>query len=424
MPTNRNCVDQLVEVANYLSEQQDAILNRWRASVEMDPKLQIAIGLEPAEFEGPVSSLLRFLNREIRSECILSNVCGDYEEAPVEAMLTQKEHAAMRLYGFSRWQHGYNMQQVILEWAHLNQILVQILNEYESLCYDQKRDENNFGLTVKAIALARLLAAQLCDAGYDQILTEFHQRQQTEVKEIVHNLSNALEQTVLLDQTRGQVLREAVHDLRGNLTAIRSAVSLINTAPPEIMGAVSDILYRGTESLHKMFNEMLDLSRLEAGKEDCHVEDFDASALILEICQNNEPLARQKGINLDVKGCTSLQAEGDVLKIRRVIQNLLLNAVKYTNEGCVTVDWEAINDDYWQLSIQDTGPGFTQRNETHTDALPERGEGIGLIIVRRLCLLLESRLEINSIKGEGTTFQIIWPRHYPTKENSLSAIQA
>jgi signal transduction histidine kinase len=146
-----------------------------------------------------------------------------------------------------------------------------------------------------------------------------------------------------------------------------------------------------------------------------------------------------------------LEVEGDRIKTLRLAQNLLLNALNYTHEGGVTVQWEAHGDagrPRWQISIADSGPGITQTTnapiaqaleeatrEAHgSDAAPQtpsaapdaaapaaagvqarvpvvHGEGIGLAIVKRLCELLEATLELES-RDVGTTFRVSLPRKY------------
>jgi signal transduction histidine kinase len=148
---------------------------------------------------------------------------------------------------------------------------------------------------------------------------------------------------------------------------------------------------------------------------------------------------------------------GDPVKIRRIAQNLLLNALKYTLHGGVKVTWsedEAEPDQRWVLCVQDTGPGLASGHfSSLTLALEEAtdeaqlteekaeqagdpsanvepvplldswssqlsnpapsGEGIGLSIVKRLCELLDAGLELVTEPGKGTTFRVTFPRRYP-----------
>ena len=133
---------------------------------------------------------------------------------------------------------------------------------------------------------------------------------------------------------------------------------------------------------------------------------------------------------------------GDAVKIRRIVQNLVLNAVKFTRDGGITVSWgdsDPHDHKRWVLSVSDTGPGFhsesgkplaqalTSTAEAATAApapsspeparsdrstVAEAGEGIGLSIVKRLCELLDASIEMKSVANVGTMFRILFPRHY------------
>ena len=146
---------------------------------------------------------------------------------------------------------------------------------------------------------------------------------------------------------------------------------------------------------------------------------------------------------LNASGTTPLRVEGDRVKVRRIAQNLLLNALKYTKRGGITLTWAdtAANDDgRWFFTIDDSGPGFhvgpgapivnalssatSEANASHPsgDTAPledprpvgqPQGEGIGLAIVKRLCDLLNATVELETVIDQGTTVRILVPRHYP-----------
>ena len=157
-----------------------------------------------------------------------------------------------------------------------------------------------------------------------------------------------------------------------------------------------------------------------------------------QLCEGIRPLAQQRRLFLRCEGPPGFAAEGDAVKIRRIAQNLILNAVKFTREGGITVSWgdsDAHDPKRWALSIQDTGPGFhTSAGKPLAQVLEvnpgleggnppvsgaetspsrdETGEGIGLSIVKRLCEMLDATIEMESIVDVGTTFRIHFPRKY------------
>ncbi len=176
-----------------------------------------------------------------------------------------------------------------------------------------------------------------------------------------------------------------------------------------------------------------------------------------EFCDSMRPLAAERGLFLHCEGPESLIVAADSAKVRRIAQNLVLNALNATERGGVRVTWEKTansNVSHWMLSIQDTGPGFTMRtcagprsrieggyrqrrkksrsalklqairppNHQPPQTLPtspartyhvQHGEGIGLSIVKRLCEVLDASLELESDAGKGTTFRVTFPARYP-----------
>jgi signal transduction histidine kinase len=205
--------------------------------------------------------------------------------------------------------------------------------------------------------------------------------------------------------------------------------------------------------LYSLLEDVMDLARLQAGQEHRDVKAFDAAVVLKELCERMQPVAAERGLFLKTDGPDTLAVEGDGVKAVRIAQNLLLNALKYTVRGGVTVSWgdSRRNDaDRWMLCVTDTGPGFhagpgapiaaaleeateesrhvdqvaksgpdqapdDTRQSKPVDVRPvnqEGGEGIGLSIVKRLCELLDASIELDSTLGEGTTVRIVFPRSY------------
>jgi signal transduction histidine kinase len=206
---------------------------------------------------------------------------------------------------------------------------------------------------------------------------------------------------------------------------------------------------RNVTSLHHLLNDVTDLARLQAGREERKIERIDVSQILMQLCEGIRPLAEQHHLSLRAEGPQGFAVDGDEVKIRRIAQNLILNAVKFTHDGGITVTWGngSVSDTKrWELCIQDTGPGIhsgsdkplaralekaheqsADRQETLTvktsksrsadenPPLPSAtGEGLGLSIVKRLCDLLDASIDVTSEKDVGSTFRILFPRQYST----------
>ncbi|MGV3557822.1 PAS domain S-box protein [Larkinella arboricola] len=242
---------------------------------------------------------------------------------------------------------------------------------------------------------------------------------------------NTLEELRQHIRQRGQFLRETSHDLRGNFGVISGAASLLTMVSSEEERAkMFEMLQRNMRQATRMLTQLLDYARLESGQETVLLTTFDVAQLIQNQSETVEPLVTEKGLWFQTEGTTPLLVEGDSLKIERIVQNLVLNAIKYTRQGGITVRWQgADSENQWMLIVQDTGPGipedelesFRRPSSSPSDdssrpaskAVSDNpGEGIGLSIVWQLCNLLSAQLEVESELGTGTVFRITWPRRY------------
>nr|MBA3624267.1 HAMP domain-containing histidine kinase [Methylibium sp.] len=310
-------------------------------------------------------------------------------------------------------------------------------------------------LSGEILFAARRRLAELFNDGVSESTAEYFALQQVEATGHVKDLERALEQIRELEQQRGELWRQAAHDLRGNLGVVSNATAVLERE--DLASPLRDkflrLLTRNVSSLHALLDDVLDFARLQAGHEHRQVQPFDAAALLRELCEDHQPLATERRLALTVEGPQAWVVEGDAVKVRRVAQNLVLNALKYTSTGGVYVRWgESAADDErrWMLSVEDTGPGFhagpgaplagameqataeaklleedadSDRNSGSHDANRElarddrpvhqqAGEGVGLSIVKRLCELLDATIELETTPTAGTTFRVLFPRRY------------
>jgi signal transduction histidine kinase len=300
---------------------------------------------------------------------------------------------------------------------------------------------------------ARRAWAQLCADGMTDSAAQYWRLHQAESAGHVNDLEKALAALQRLEQSRAEAWRTAAHDLRGSVTVVKGATTLLQDAPEPERIEVVDMLGKSVTSLHEMLTDLLSLARLEAGHEQREITTFDAAELLRDFCKGSQAAATDRGLFLKMEGPETLQVEGDRTKVIRILQNLLLNAIKYTPHGGVTVTWgldRGRDTDRWTFSVQDTGPGIDEDSaaplaqELHdatvasddatqsstdrrrdiapaltqpssSETLPQGqqpGEGVGLSIVKRLCELLDAGLELATEPGKGSTFRVILPRAY------------
>ena len=264
-------------------------------------------------------------------------------------------------------------------------------------------------------------------------------------------MEQTLDEVRALDGRRMEMFRQAAHDLRGNLGVVKNVSSGLSqdAFPEEMRPEFLRLLESSVTSLHSMLDEVMDLTRLQAGHELRDVKPIDVAVFLQELLDSLQAQAKQRGLFLNAEGAETLIVDGDAIKVRRIAQNLLLNALKYTQAGGVTMGWgDSRNNDAkrWMLWVQGYWPGLScwtwrsagrsiegghcgiEAGRRHTpreanrnprisqpDRRPvhqESGEGIGLSIVKRLCELLDASIELESKPGMGSTFRVIFPRHY------------
>ncbi|HVT02838.1 MAG TPA: sensor histidine kinase [Thermoanaerobaculia bacterium] len=435
--------EQLKALAAELLERRDAILEAWRAVGEAEAapeRNNIAASLSRAQFNDHIPAVLDCLAHTLQAW-----------PAEHDARAEQIETEKVGEHGLQRWQQGYNLRELIGEWGHLQMSVGDELERYAAA---------HPSLDPGVMPTARRAWAQLCAGGVTQSATQYSRLQQTESAGHVTDLEHALSALQTMEHSRAEAWRMAAHDLRGSVTVVKGATNLLNDSASELKepdrAEVADMLSKSVSSLHDMLNDLLSLARLEAGHEQRELTTFDAATLMRDFCTASQAAATDRGLFLKMDGPSELPVEGDKPKVLRILQNLLLNAVKYTQRGGVSVTWgldETRDTDRWTFSVQDTGPGIDEAHvppiaqelhnatevandarETSTDrrrdiapatTLPsasedappqsQPGEGVGLSIVKRLCELLDAGLELATKPGQGSTFRVILPCSYDNR---------
>jgi len=211
------------------------------------------------------------------------------------------------------------------------------------------------------------------------------------------------------------------HELRTPISAIlASAGELERTAVAASGRGQAQLIGHAGHMMRTLLNDLLDLSKLEAGKMSVERLPFDLRIAVLEAMRMWKPQAIEKGLRLKLEGASALPqwVSGDPTRLRQVLNNLLSNAIKFTDEGFVTLAVEVAPDTGGQrgvsLSVKDTGPGMTpeqiERLFTPFDQLDagmarkHGGSGLGLVISRELARLMGGELSASSASGHGATF--------------------
>lgn len=390
--SNKSNLEEFDSLAKYLRENQEEILEKWEKLLYDEGQATKLISLSRKKFRDHVPLFLEVLCEQLRDE----------EGSPEDIA---KEHGA------HRWEHGLDLREVSKEWAKLHEVLAKYVNTASE----------NLSISYGAQKKAHIVIAKLIHEGIQNSIDEFYQLQDREAEARMKDLKSALSKR----EFQGENMQQTSHDLKGMLFSLQMGFSLLEDKElGEDAREVLNEMSLAAESLEQFLNNLLDLFRLEAGEEEINITTFDAATVITEMCDSLRPLAEFKSLDLRCQGEETFQVQGDPNKLQRIAQNLLINALKYTEEGHVDVNWGSESEKDWCLIISDTGPGLSSTkaaslssgsdmDQETTDSSEEaHGEGIGLLIVRRLCKLLNGVIDIDTAPGEGTTFKIIFPLEY------------
>jgi PAS domain S-box-containing protein len=191
---------------------------------------------------------------------------------------------------------------------------------------------------------------------------------------------------------------------------------------------------RNARSLLEMVNDMLDYSRLEAGRSALHIESLAVEEVIDSVARNFAAEAREKKIELRVEVAPEVgYVSTDRRKLTQVVACLVSNAMKFTSAGNVSVSAGADGPERWYIEVSDTGigissdalayifDGFRQVDDRLTRSY--NGVGLGLAITRRIVELLGGEITVESRQNEGSRFRINWPRESHPRTGTGSLMQ-
>ena len=232
-------------------------------------------------------------------------------------------------------------------------------------------------------------------------------------------------QLELATKHKSQFLANMSHELRTPLNAVLGYTELIaDGIYGEVPERVLEILERVNKSgrhLLGLINDVLDLSRIESGRLALQLDDYSLADVVRAVCAAGESLAMEKNLTVTANVPSDLPlGRGDERRLRQVLLNLIGNAIKFTDEGEVTVRAIAQAGAFW-VSVADTGPGipesaqedifreFQQADSSITKA--KGGSGLGLPIARRIVELHGGRMWVTSSPGRGATFHFTLPIH-------------
>jgi signal transduction histidine kinase/CheY-like chemotaxis protein len=301
---------------------------------------------------------------------------------------------------------------------------------------------NDFELEHDFPALGRrvmLLNARKLQAGHHGELLVLAMEDVTERRRAEEEVAKAKEASEMANRTKSLFLANMSHELRTPLNAIVGYSEMLQEeAAAQHLDSFGEDLGKINASgrhLLALINDILDLSKIEAGKMELFLENFELNALIDEVASTIQPMVEKNSNKLLIECSADLGGmRADQVKVRQALFNLLSNAAKFTHDGSITLNAEREQMDgldWIVFRVADSGIGLTPekivrlfQDFTQADASTTRkfgGTGLGLALTRRYCQMMGGDVIVRSAPGEGSTFTIKLPAIVSEVKSELSS---
>ncbi len=318
------------------------------------------------------------------------------------------------------WLIGVHQMESVVE-NHLNEVISYIIT----------------------LGLVLFLAIVLPFAIFTLVLIQRHEKERNsyiarieqhtkEIEQVAGKLQATNQQLNRLQEEKNRLYARLSHDLRAPLSSILGSCDLVQE---EIYGPATDkqkkamqLVERNVNVLLKLINGILQLSQLESGQLKYEPATFHLNEMLQDLTENMRPNAEQKGLELRLKLDETIQEiTTDRNKLYLILQNLISNAIKFTEQGFVEIAVESQENNTLVLVVRDTGPGINPEDQEkifsefirgEKDKKSETGIGLGLAITQELTTLLGGTIELKSEEGEGSAFIVHLP--YKSPESSTS----
>ncbi len=328
----------------------------------------------------------------------------------------------------SEQQRANDRQQDIISTRNdrLQLVSIQLTKRTWQLLEDIQSDEHNALQRVvgKAISSRRAMIVRIAVLGLLAILSAailvvYILRDIKRERRDRQRILEAKTETERIMQQRERLLLTITHDIKAPAASIAGFIDLLSeyVDRPKAVGYLQSISGSANHLL-QLVSALLDYHKLESGKAELHEVSFQPAALVSECVAQMQPLAMAKQLRLatDINVAEDMFCRSDAFRIKQIVNNLVSNAIKYTDEGEVRVGITVMNG-WMTLSVSDTGCGMTPEELQSVfnaftrlpGAQGKEGVGLGLTITREIVTLLGGRINVASTKGKGTTFRVCLP---------------
>jgi signal transduction histidine kinase len=275
---------------------------------------------------------------------------------------------------------------------------------------------------------------QRLSSFYSELESKVRQRS-ADLQDTLDELERKRDEALDANKTKSLFLANMSHELRTPLNAIIGYSEMLEEEAEDfgygdIVPDLRKIQSAGTHLL-ALINDILDISKIEAGKIELYLEQFELENLIDEVAMTIQPIVEKKGNKLAIQIENELDnVYADMTRMRQILMNLLSNAAKFTENGTISITARRFlnseNIDWLEIAVKDSGIGMNEKqlsrifNEfTQADASTTRkygGTGLGLPISRHFTEMMGGKIIVSSVEGQGSTFMISMPARVKAPE--------
>jgi len=255
---------------------------------------------------------------------------------------------------------------------------------------------------------------------------DFSQKLELDVAERTNELKEANIKLKELDQLKSMFLASMSHELR---TPLNSIIGFTGWLLMDMEGALNEeqrkqlnLVKSSANHLLDLINDILDISKIEAGKVDVCIEMFKFSEIVDDVINSTQPLANDKGLKIIYDIPEGLIIKSDKLRIKQIVMNLISNAIKFTEQGYIKINVKSLNNTNLEVIVLDTGIGMKKEDINKlfipfqqidmSSTKKHEGTGLGLYLCKKLLNLLQGDISVKSQFGKGSEFKFIIPIKY------------
>ena len=390
------------DLGKILLAKTNTIVEDWIASIREDVDVESAKGLSYKSVRNSVPIVLEAL------ASLLSDSLSDRHDLLEDNGL---EH------GIVRAEQGYDVAEIMREYALLRQVIFTVL-KLDLLSGSKEEIMQN---------------VRLIDAVIDRVISlsleSFVEMRLKELKELQSQLIFTNQELTRLIASQKEDLSHLAHEMKTPLNSIMGFSTLLlqqqkkmaQKKDTSLSLQLTEKVIKNSKQLLRLINDILEISRYEAGKMQANFEPIDVRSLIILVTEALEHSAEQKNLEI-ILDCDRAPAEitSDRLRLQQIVTNLVSNAIRYTESGNITVTCRTINSDRWVIMVADTGVGIVPEVQAQifepyfrvasTEGYSAESTGLGLSIVDKMVRLLQGNIELVSQVGAGSTFTVTFPQ--------------